>query len=424
MRSKRSTLEATRRFSVVAILPGDEAADTANFGKIFVANRICTVLKISASHVDLSTVAGTLDVERLQGTEPSDGGDPLLAGTKILLNNPNDTIQSPDLTGTTDHLILAAGDRLNLKDGGAGVTNLEGLCITVDLQEEVAAAVVRSKVAMYDTRRILLPIHLPGAIAGTALNYGVVFIAPADSRYKFVGAEVVYTAKAGAAAATVTVEKLTAGTPGQAPDAGVELLDAAFDMTGDAEVVQYGTIATVSDINRTLADGDRLCLKDVGAGNLANLRNVEVTIELEELVTVRAKQAPTEKERIFVTAVLYGLQPQTAAMHDKFFTASKPCKVVAARYVHTTKSGDALEFIQIEKLTGIEVPSNGAHILTNNTDKGFNGDGVNETVEEGVIVATGAEILAIGDRLALDPVDGNLGALAGVCVTVELEAIQ
>lgn len=278
---------------------------------------------------------------------------------------------------------------------------------------------VRAKVAMYDTRRILLPIHLPDAIAGTALNYGVIFIAPATGRYKFVGAEMVYTVKAGAAA-TVTVEKLT-GT--QAPDAGVELLEAAFDMTGDAEVVQYGSIATISDANRTLAVGDRLCLKDTGAGNLANLKNVQVTIELEELVPLRAKEAPYEDERIIVTAVLYGAQPQTAAMHDKFITVSKPCKLVAARYVHTTKSGDALEFIQIEKLTGIEAPGAGTNLLTNNTDKGFDGDEVNETVQDGVIVATGDEILARGDRLALDPVDGNLGALAGVCVTVELEAI-
>lgn len=417
MRSKRSTLERTRRFSVVAILPGDEAATAANFGKIFVANRECTVLKISASHTDLSTDAGTLDVERLQGVEASGAGDPLLAGTKILLDNPNNTVQSPALTGTTAHLTLDKGDRLSLLDAGVGVTALEGLCVTVDLQEEVAAA-VRAKVAMYDTRRILLPIHLPDAIAGTALNYGVIFIAPGAGRYKFVGAEVVYTVKAGAAC-TITVEKLTAG---QAPGAGVALLDAAFDMTGDAEVVQYGTIATVSNANRTMATGNRLCLLDTG--NPAALKNVQVTIELEELVPIRAKQAPTEDERIFVTATLYGAQPQTAAMHDKFFTASKPCRVVAASYIHTTKSGDALEFIQIEKLTGIEVPGAGTDLLTNNTNKGFDGDGVNETVEEGVIVATGDEVLAIGDRLALSPVDGNLGALAEVCVTVELEAIQ
>ena len=275
----------------------------------------------------------------------------------------------------------------------------------------------RAKVGMYDTRRILLPIHLPDAIAGTALNYGVIFIAPATGRYKFVGAEVVYTTKAGAAC-TLTVEKLT-GT--QAPGAGVALLAAAFDMTGDAEVVQYGSITGISDANRTLAVGDRLCLLDTG--NPAALRNVQVTIELEELVTLRAKEAPYEDERVIVTAILYGAQPQTAAMHDKFFTASRPCKVVAARYVHTTKSADALEFIQVEKLTGIEVPGAGTNLLTNNTDKGFNGDGVNETVEVGVIVATGDEVLARGDRLALDPVDANLGALAGVCVTVELEAI-
>lgn len=278
----------------------------------------------------------------------------------------------------------------------------------------------RSKVAMYDTRRILLPVHFPDAIAGTAANYGVIFIAPADGRYKFVGAEVVYTTKAGAAC-TLTVERLQ-GTEIPQTGAGDALLAAAFDMEGDAEVVQYGSIAGIIDATRTLASGDRIGLYITGTPGA--LRNVQVTIELEELTTLRAKEAPYEDERVIVTAVLYGAQPQTAAMHDKFFTASKPCKVVAAREVHTTASADALEFIQIEKLAGTQAPGTGVNLLTNNTNKGFDGNGVAETVQDGVIVATGDEILAVGDRLALDPVDGNLGTLAGVCVTVELEAIQ
>jgi hypothetical protein len=277
---------------------------------------------------------------------------------------------------------------------------------------------MRAKTAMYDTRRILLPIHLPDAIAGTAANYGIIFISPAAGRYAFVGAEVVYTTKAGAAC-TLTVEKLTGA---QAPGAGVALLAAAFDMTGDAEVVQYGSITGITLVNRTLGNGDRLCLLDTG--NPAALRNVQVTIELEELVTLRAKEAPYEDERVIVTAVLYGAQPQTAAMHDKFFTASKPCKVVAAREAHTTASADALEFIQIEKLTGIEVPGAGTDLLTNNANKGFDGNGAADTVQTGTLTAVAASlILARGDRLALSPVDGNLGTLAGVCVTVELEAI-
>jgi len=278
---------------------------------------------------------------------------------------------------------------------------------------------MRSKVAMYDTRRVLVSTHLPDAIAGTAANYGVMFICPAATRFKLVGAEEVHTVAAGAAAG-VTLEKLEAG---EAPDAGDEMLAAALNLQGAAETPQYGSIAGIADAIRTLASGDRICLKD--SGNPAAVRNCQVTIELEELATLRAKESPTEKERIFATAVLYGAQPQTAAMYDKFFTASRPCRVVAARAVFTTASGDAAGFCQIERLQGVEVPGTGDNLLTNNANAGFDLNGVAETVQVGTLTAVAATlVLARGDRLALDPVDAHIGATAGLCVTVELEAID
>jgi len=279
---------------------------------------------------------------------------------------------------------------------------------------------MRNKTAMYETRRLLLPVHLADALAGAAANYGSIFICPAADRYVFVGAEVVYTVKAGAAA-TLNLEKLESG---EAAGAGNLLLAAAFDMTGDAEVPQYGSITGITLANRTLGAGDRIGIVDVGGANLANLRNVQITIELEELIPVSARLAITETERVIVTAILYGAQPQTAAMHDKFFTATKRCEVVAARCVFTTATGDALGMLQVERLQGIEVPGTGDNLLTDNAGAGFDGNGVAETVQDGTIVATGAQILEVGDRLALDPVDGNLGTLAGLCVTVELEALE
>ncbi len=420
MRSKRSTLEATRRFSVVTTLPGDEALTNINYGSFFIANRACTILKISESHTDLSTGGGNEDcqVRKLASGDAPAGGVPCLAGTGIDLTTAINVVQSPALGGAAD-LVLAAGDRLSLEDDGV-LTALEGVCVTVDLQEEVAAAVVRSKVAMYDTRRILLPIHLPDAIAGTALNYGAVFICPADDRYIFVGAEVVYTTKAGAAC-TLTIERLQgteAPNNAGAPE-GDALLDAAFNLQNDAEVVQYGTVDTVDSGIRTLADGDRIGLLLVGTEGA--LRNVEVTIELEELLPLRAKQAPTEDERIFVTAVLYGAQPQTTLMMDKFFTASKPCRVVAARCVFTTAVGGACT-LQVEKLTGILTQGNGVNLLDGD---GFNLNVAATTVQAGTLSAVaGALDLAVGDRLSLAETGALLAAIEGLCVTVELEAIQ
>ena len=133
MRSKRSTYEITRRFSVVAILPGAEAAVAANYGKIYVADRICTVLSISEIHETLGTDLGavTLIVERLQGVEVSGAGDALAAA--VDLKGANNTVQTPAITGGAV-MILAIGDRLNLIDTGV-LTAVAGVCVTVDLEE-------------------------------------------------------------------------------------------------------------------------------------------------------------------------------------------------------------------------------------------------------------------------------------------------
>jgi len=136
---------------------------------------------------------------------------------------------------------------------------------------------MRSKVAMYDTRRVLVSTHLPDTIAGTAANYGVIFVCPDDARFILVGAEEIHTTPAGAAA-TLTLEKLE---DGEAPDAGDVLLAAAFDLEGVAETPQYGSVVGVTEAARTLASGNRICLRDTG--NPAAVRNCQVTIELEEL---------------------------------------------------------------------------------------------------------------------------------------------
>ncbi len=133
MRSKESTYEVTRRFSVVAILPGAEAAVAVNWGKIYVADRICTVLSISEIHETLGTDPGAgVILERLQGTEVSGAGDALAAESD--LTAANNTVQTPAITGGAV-MILAVGDRLNLIDNVAGVTALAGVCVTVELEE-------------------------------------------------------------------------------------------------------------------------------------------------------------------------------------------------------------------------------------------------------------------------------------------------
>ena len=133
MRSKRSTYGAARHFSVVAILPGVEGQTAINWGKIYVADRVCTVLSISEVHETLSTDAGAgVILERLQGVEVSGAGDALAAET--LLTSANNTPLTPVITGGAV-MTLAIGDRLNLIDNVAGLTALVGVCITVELVE-------------------------------------------------------------------------------------------------------------------------------------------------------------------------------------------------------------------------------------------------------------------------------------------------
>jgi len=135
MRSKRSTYGNTRRFSVMATLPGTAGATAANYGKFFVADRVCTVLKISESHEVAGTDVGavTLTVERLQGVETSGNGDDLLAAP-IDLKGAINTIQAPALSAAPGVLTLAVGDRLNLVDTGT-LTAVAGVCVTVDMEE-------------------------------------------------------------------------------------------------------------------------------------------------------------------------------------------------------------------------------------------------------------------------------------------------
>ena len=81
--------------------------------------------------------AVTLQIERIQGTEALDAGDPLLVAGFNLKGTANTVVRKElaDLTATKTLLILSQGDRLALDDSG-NLTNVAGLTITI-LMEEV-----------------------------------------------------------------------------------------------------------------------------------------------------------------------------------------------------------------------------------------------------------------------------------------------
>lgn len=123
-------------------------------------------------------------------------------------------------------------------------------------------------------KKIYIHHTIQGTAAATATNYGVFLISPVACIVTALQ-EVHQTAGSDGSAVTLNIEKLTSGV---APDSGTTILAIAFDLKATANVVQTGTLPTASTA-RTLAAGDRLCMKDVGT--LTSVANVTVKVELQ-----------------------------------------------------------------------------------------------------------------------------------------------
>jgi|TARA_Y100000310_G_scaffold174234_2_gene174321 hypothetical protein len=114
-------------FEVNIALVGATAATAANYSTFYNVMRPCEVFKASASWTTAST-SGTLQIERLSGTEAPASGDTILVGvfrTDGTANTVN-TKKGTELQNT----ILKEGDRLALIDSGT-LTNLTDLAITI-----------------------------------------------------------------------------------------------------------------------------------------------------------------------------------------------------------------------------------------------------------------------------------------------------
>lgn len=112
-----------------------------------------------------------------------------------------------------------------------------------------------------------------GSQAAVASNYGVFWITPVPCVVNTFQ-EVHQVAGTDGSPVTLMLEKLTTTV---APDSGVAVLGTTISIKSTANVIQSGTITTTFS-NRTLATGDRLCLKD--AGTLTAVTNVTVLVEI------------------------------------------------------------------------------------------------------------------------------------------------
>lgn len=101
------------------------AADMVS-GNFFIADRDYELAEVACSW-DVPSTSGTLQIQRLQGTEAPAGGDDLLTAT-VDLSAADDTVTRPALTTTVADRRLNRGDRLAAEFGGT-VTN--GVAVTV-----------------------------------------------------------------------------------------------------------------------------------------------------------------------------------------------------------------------------------------------------------------------------------------------------
>lgn len=123
--------------------------------------------------------------------------------------------------------------------------------------------------------------------------------------------------------------------------------------------------------------------------------------------------------RFTVSTTLAGTAAATGANYGKFFVAPRACTVTKISEVHTTAGSDGSAVtLSVERLQGTETSGNGDDLLGATK---IDLKGTAETVQSPALTGTTASLtLAAGDRLNL--VDtGTLTAVAGVCVTVELE---
>jgi hypothetical protein len=133
-----------------------------------------------------------------------------------------------------------------------------------------------NQIAFVDIYQKKLYVHhtIVGTAAATAANYGVFYIAPVACLVTRIQ-EVHQTAGTDGGAVTLNIEKLTSGV---APDSGSTILTTALSLKATINTVQTGGI-TVTSSAKTLAAGDRLCMKDTGT--LTAVANVTVLVELQ-----------------------------------------------------------------------------------------------------------------------------------------------
>jgi len=299
-------------------------------------------------------------------------------------------LQGEDVAGVTKVVDLCNDDALeSINAAGTGIVEL--------LKADTSDAVNLAEEILQPDRVVMkFNLNLNGSLADQPF-----FIAPFACTVKSIQ-EIHSVAGNDASAVTAVVKKVS---DGAALTAGTALMSDTFNMKGTANTLQTGTMSsTASDLE--LAENDRLYVDFTGT--LTTLAGVVLTVVL----------SPGAKANLAV----FNMNANAELLDQCFFIANRPMKIRAIKYAHTTKGTDASAVnAQVVKDTGTDAPGAGTDLLTNNSNAGFNCKGDNDTVEEGALSATAANLLlAPGDRLTVD-FAGTTTALAGVVIVVEFE---
>lgn len=117
-------------FTVNAHLPGTSAATAGNYGRFWTAPAKCVIDSVEAVF-SANSSSGTLQVAKVPSGTAQDSGTNLLSST-ISLSASADTRQQGTLSTTAATIELAAGDSLQLVDGGT-LTSLTDLAVSVGI---------------------------------------------------------------------------------------------------------------------------------------------------------------------------------------------------------------------------------------------------------------------------------------------------
>lgn len=152
--------------------------------------------------------------------------------------------------------------------------------------------------------------------------------------------------------------------------------------------------------------------------------NGGVTVPTAKTVVVADADGLTVGGKIVPQETIVPFHAQTAALmvDQSFFVAGRAYTVVGIDFVHAVAESTAATLrVQVTKDTSTNAPGAGADLLTNTSNAGFDCKATANTVQNGTLTATAADLtLAAGDRLSVD-FTASATELVGVTINVRLK---